>query len=65
MVRSSTREGKDEVSMNKAKLHSLQRQYMREHEATGDDTEVNRLKRIMLARLILVIDAVLEEEQCC
>jgi len=51
--------------MNKAKLYSLQRQYMREHEATGDDTEVNRLKRIMLARLILVIDAVLEGEQCC
>jgi hypothetical protein len=51
--------------MNKAKLHSLQRQCMREYEVTDDDTEVNRLRRIMLARLILVIDAVLEEEQCC
>jgi hypothetical protein len=51
--------------MNKAKLYALQRQYIREHETTGDDTEVNRRKRIMLARLILVIDAVLEEEQCC
>lgn len=47
--------------MNIIKLCSLREQYSREHAATGDKNETDRLRRIILSRLVDVIDAVLEE----
>jgi hypothetical protein len=56
-----SRHGSGRWLMDTVRIELLKKEWKDEYSLTGDDTELNRLRRIMLNRLIQLAKAILDD----